>query len=58
MLITGIAGGTGSGKTTAVRNVKEQFFAEEVSFVYRTFETIRGRYHSTGRNESGCLQYS
>jgi uridine kinase len=33
MLIIGIAGGTGSGKTTVVRKLAEQFFAEEVSVI-------------------------
>lgn len=33
MLIIGIAGGTGSGKTTVVRKIAEQFFAEEVSII-------------------------
>ncbi len=33
MLIIGIAGGTGSGKTTVVRKIAEQFFAEEVSVI-------------------------
>src|SRR5690554_1383952 len=33
MLIIGIAGGTGSGKTTVVRKIAEQFFEEEVSIV-------------------------
>lgn len=33
MLIIGIAGGTGSGKTTVVKKIAEQFFAEEVSII-------------------------
>jgi uridine kinase len=33
MLIIGIAGGTGSGKTTVVRKIAEQFFSEEVSII-------------------------
>ena len=33
MLIIGIAGGTGSGKTTVVNKIAEQFFAEEVSII-------------------------
>jgi uridine kinase len=33
MLIIGIAGGTGSGKTTVVRKLSEQFFAEEVAMI-------------------------
>ncbi len=33
MLIIGIAGGTGSGKTTVVQKIAEQFFAEEVSII-------------------------
>lgn len=33
MLVIGIAGGTGSGKTTVVKKIAEQFFAEEVSII-------------------------
>ncbi|HZH71165.1 MAG TPA: uridine kinase [Mariniphaga sp.] len=33
MLIIGIAGGTGSGKTTVVKKIAEQFFSEEVSII-------------------------
>ncbi len=33
MLIIGIAGGTGSGKTTVVYKIAEQFFKEEVSII-------------------------
>src|SRR5690554_5766097 len=33
MLIIGIAGGTGSGKTTVVRKIAEPFFEEELSIV-------------------------
>ncbi len=33
MLIIGIAGGTGSGKTTVVHKIAEQFIAEEVSII-------------------------
>jgi uridine kinase len=33
MLIIGIAGGTGSGKTTVVRKIIEQFYAKEVSLI-------------------------
>lgn len=33
MLIIGIAGGTGSGKTTVVHKIAEQFFSEEVSII-------------------------
>lgn len=33
MLIIGIAGGTGSGKTTVVKKIASQFFAEEVSII-------------------------
>lgn len=35
MLIIGIAGGTGSGKTTVVQKIAEQFFAEEVSIIFQ-----------------------
>jgi uridine kinase len=33
MLIIGIAGGTGSGKTTVVKKIIEQFFAKEVALI-------------------------
>ncbi len=33
MLVIGIAGGTGSGKTTVVRKIKEQFSAREVAIL-------------------------
>ncbi len=35
MLIIGVAGGTGSGKTTVVRKIKEKFTEQQVSILYQ-----------------------
>lgn len=40
MLIVGIAGGTGSGKTTVVKKVKERFPNEEVIVIPQDADII------------------
>jgi len=54
MLIVGVAGGTGSGKTTVVNKVMERLPKEDVIVVRGTGRALKCRYHNTRRRrESG-----